>query len=152
MISSAIATKGAAKPATAAAATTTTADEAGAVRGGVKWLLRLEALALLAAALCLYARVGGGWGRFALLFLVPDVSFAGYLAGARVGAVVYNAAHSLVGPLLLAAAGLALPSLLPYALVWIAHVGCDRALGYGLKYGRGFAATHLGDLHAARRR
>ncbi|HWE30389.1 MAG TPA: DUF4260 family protein, partial [Polyangia bacterium] len=84
---------------------------AGAVTGGVRALVRLEALALFAAALVLYARSGGGWGRFALLFFVPDVSFLGYLAGARLGSVAYNAAHSLVGPLALALAGLGAPSL-----------------------------------------
>lgn len=127
-------------------------NEAGSVIGGVRLLLRLEALAMLVGALYLYRGAGAGWGRFALLFLVPDISFAGYLAGARVGAAAYNAAHSLVGPLLLAAASLALPSALPYALIWIAHVGFDRMLGYGLKYERGFGATHLGDLHAPGRR
>lgn len=126
--------------------------DVGATVGGVRLLLRLEALAMLVAALVLYARLGGGWGRFALLFLVPDLSFLGYLAGARAGAAAYDAAHALVAPLVLALAGLALPALLPYALIWIAHIGFDRALGYGLKYTRGFAATHLGDLHAARRR
>ena len=125
----------------------------GAVTGGVRTLVRLEALVLLAAALVLYARVGAGWGRFALLFFVPDVSFAGYLAGPRLGAVVYNAAHSLIGPVALALAGLAAaPSLLPLALIWLAHVGADRALGYGLKYQRGFSATHLGAIGRARGR
>jgi hypothetical protein len=29
-------------------------------------------------------------------------------------------------------------------LIWIAHIGFDRALGYGLKYPTGFGDTHLG--------
>lgn len=32
---------------------------------------------------------------------------------------------------------------LPVALVWAAHVGADRALGYGLKESTGFGDTHL---------
>jgi hypothetical protein len=32
------------------------------------------------------------------------------------------------------------------ALIWLAHIGLDRALGYGLKYGSGFRDTHLGRL------
>jgi Domain of unknown function (DUF4260) len=30
------------------------------------------------------------------------------------------------------------------ALIWLAHIGFDRALGYGLKYEVGFSFTHLG--------
>jgi hypothetical protein len=30
------------------------------------------------------------------------------------------------------------------ALVWFAHIGMDRALGYGLKYDDAFTHTHLG--------
>lgn len=135
-------------------AATTMAPTAGtpAVAGGVRTLLRLEALALCAATLVLYARFGHGWRLFAAVFLAPDLSFLGYLAGARVGAVAYNAAHSLVGPLALAVVGLALPGpALALALVWIAHIELDRALGYGLKYADGFALTHLGCLAGGRR-
>lgn len=32
------------------------------------------------------------------------------------------------------------------ALIWFAHIGFDRALGYGLKYPLGFRVTHLGVL------
>jgi len=49
----------------------------GAVDGGVRTLLRTEGLVLLIAAVSFYARIAGGWGWFALLFLVPDLSFAG---------------------------------------------------------------------------
>ncbi len=111
----------------------------GSVTGTPRTLLRIEALALLAAAVAGYAALGGGWGLFAALFLVPDLGMLGYLAGPRAGAWTYNATHALVGPALLA---LVSPAL---ALIWVAHVGFDRALGYGLKYGR-FGATHLGQL------
>ena len=94
---------------------------------------KLEALVLLTVALLLYARIGGGWGRFALLFLAPDLSFLGWLAGPRAGAVVYDLVHNLGGPLALALAGLAMPSLLPLALIWTAHIAADRLLGYGLR-------------------
>ena len=119
-----------------------------AAEGGVRGLLRLEGLALLSAALALYWRSGGDWKLFAILFLSPDLSFLFYLAGARLGALAYNAAHSTLGPLALAAFGLALhqPLALCVALIWFAHVGFDRALGYGLKYGSGFGFTHLGKI------
>jgi hypothetical protein len=120
----------------------------GAVDGGVRTLLRTEGLVLLIAAVSFYARIAGGWGWFALLFLVPDLSFAGYMLGPRIGALAYNMAHSTVGPLALAAVGIALnrhPAL-AVALIWLAHIGFDRALGYGLKHARGFHFTHLGRI------
>ncbi len=44
-------------------------------------LLRLEGLAAAAAALTIYARLGGSWWLFALLILAPDLSIMGYLGG-----------------------------------------------------------------------
>jgi hypothetical protein len=82
------------------------------------------------------------------LFLVPDLSFAAYLAGPRTGAIVYNAAHSYLLPVALMTAGFALPEplILSIAMIWLAHIGIDRALGYGLKYEAGFGFTHLGRI------
>jgi hypothetical protein len=118
----------------------------GAADGGVRTLLRMEGLLLLVSAVALYARVGSGWELFALLFLVPDLSFAGYLLGLRIGAMAYNTMHSTVGPLTLAAVGLVLDQhlTLALALIWLSHIGFDRAFGYGLKHARGFGFTHLG--------
>jgi hypothetical protein len=53
----------------------------GAVQGSVRLWLRLEGLMTLLMATYLYAHQGGSWGAFAVLFLTPDVSFAGYIAG-----------------------------------------------------------------------
>ncbi|MEI9990215.1 MAG: DUF4260 domain-containing protein [Rhizomicrobium sp.] len=123
-------------------------DYQGTVEGGVRGLLRAEGLALMAGAAALYWRVGGDWKQFAILFLVPDLSFAGYLAGPRLGAAAYNTMHSTLLPLALAALGIALntPLATQIALIWLAHIGFDRALGYGLKYGHGFGFTHLGRM------
>lgn len=114
---------------------------------------RLEGLALLAIAAFAYARFGQGWGLFAILFLAPDLSFAGYLAGPRIGALTYNLAHSLIGPLLLTGAGLLADQslILALSLIWLAHIGFDRALGYGLKSPEDFGVTHLGLIGKARR-
>jgi hypothetical protein len=119
-----------------------------AVERGVRGVLRAEGLALLAGAAALYWRVGGDWKQFAILFLAPDLSFAGYLAGPRIGAAAYNTMHSTLLPLVLGACGVALaaPLATQIALIWLAHVGFDRALGYGLKYARGFGFTHLGRI------
>jgi hypothetical protein len=118
----------------------------GAVYGSVLLWLRLEGLVVLVLAVYLYARSGHSWGVFAGLFLLPDISFAGYLAGPRVGAAVYNVAHSYVGPLVLGVALLTTGASLMWTLIWAAHVGFDRALGYGLKYPSAFADTHLGRI------
>jgi hypothetical protein len=129
-----------------AEATTAGAPVDGMVRGAVAVLLRLEGLAAFAFAVAAYAALGGGWVLFAVLFLAPDLSALGYLAGPRVGAAVYNAAHVTLVPFALAAAGwlLAVPVLILVAAIWLAHIGWDRMLGYGLKYPAAFGATHLG--------
>ncbi len=95
-----------------------------------------------------FAVGGGSWLMFALLLLAPDLSMLGYLAGPRFGAFSYNLAHTLIVPLALGAvawlAGNPLGQQL--ALIWIAHIALDRALGYGLKLPASFRDTHLGRI------
>lgn len=111
-------------------------------------ILRLEGLALLAGAVALYAVAGGRWWVFALLLFLPDLSMLGYLRGPRPGAAIYNLAHTTVLPILLGVLGhlAGYGSLVQVALIWLAHVGLDRALGYGLKAATGFGDTHLGPI------
>lgn len=108
--------------------------------------LRLEGAAVFAVTLVLYAAHGAGWLLFAVLFFTPDFAILGYLAGPRRGAFVYNSGHTYTAPALLAVAGVltGIGLLLSLALVWAAHIGFDRMLGYGLKLPAGFQATHLG--------
>jgi hypothetical protein len=129
-------------------ATMTNHQEGGVATGGVRLLLRLEGLALLAAATAGYAWAGVSWWLFAILFLTPDISLVAYFAGSRTGALVYNALHSTIGPLALLVAGIlgGQALLVPLGLIWAAHLGFDRALGYGLKYEAGFGITHLGRI------
>ena len=126
-------------------------ETTGAVSGGLRTLLRLEGLTLFAGMTLLYAVWGGSWWLYAILFLAPDLSFTGYLAGPQVGAMVYNAAHSYMAPMALMVAGFAVsePLILSIAMIWLAHIGIDRALGYGLKYDAGFGFTHLGRVGKA---
>jgi hypothetical protein len=131
------------------ASTTTTTTAAPAFPGGAtgtpRRLLRLEGLAMLVLAVAAYAHLGASWAMFAALFLTPDLAFAGYLAGPRVGAIAYNTTHSYVTyAIVLLAALTVAPTLLPFAAIGAAHVGFDRALGYGLKYATAFTHTHLG--------
>jgi hypothetical protein len=108
-------------------------------------LLRVEGLALLGAAVALYAQLGPSWWWFAALLLVPDVGLLGYLAGLRVGALTYNLTHTLSLPLALGVVGLTTSTVpaMGAALIWVGHIGMDRAVGYGLKYPTDFRDTHL---------
>jgi len=108
-------------------------------------ILRLEAILALAGAIAAYRALGGHWGLFALTFLLPDLSMAGYLRNPRLGAALYNAAHTYAAPAALALIGLASGATTPalLALIWAAHIGFDRILGYGLKYPTRFMDTHL---------
>lgn len=128
--------------------TTATAGATGAATGGVRILLRLEGIALFIGMTLLYGIWDGSWWVYVILFLVPDISFAAYLGGPKFGALVYNAAHSYLGPMALMTTGFASgePLTLSIAMIWLAHIGIDRALGYGLKYEAGFAFTHLGRI------
>jgi len=121
---------------------------AGSASGGVRVVLRLEGAAAFAAAIALYGHDGFSWLAFVLLFLAPDLAMVAYLAGPRAGALAYNFVHTYALPLALAFAGFALGSTVAsaLALIWIAHIGFDRMLGYGLKYASGFGDTHLGRM------
>ena len=112
-----------------------------------RWL-RVEGAAALAAAVVAYGFLDASWWLFAVLFLLPDVGMLGYLAGPRAGALAYNLAHTTVLPALIAGLALAFgwPAVLPVAAIWVAHIGFDRMLGYGLKLPTGFHDTHLGRL------
>lgn len=108
-------------------------------------LLRLEALALFAASVAGYFLLGGPIGWFFGLFFVPDLGLLPYLASHRIGAFTYNLTHNTALALALGALGFALgssPAVLG-ALIWLAHIGFDRALGYGLKHPDSFKNTHI---------
>lgn len=119
---------------------------AGETAGSVRILLRLEGLCVLVAASVAYSKFGLGWSTFAWYFLVPDLSLLGYFGGSKIGAISYNVAHSYLGAIACLAAGFVIPdpAILSAGLIWCAHIGFDRALGYGLKYPDGFGFTHLG--------
>ena len=115
-------------------------------------VLRLEGLALAICCIALYSNFGQSWWLFAALILVPDVSMLGYLAEPRVGAGVYNLAHNWVVAVawFFAAWYLDTGNLsLSLPLILGAHIGIDRALGYGLKLPTIFQDTHLGRIGKA---
>lgn len=112
-----------------------------------KFILRLEGAGIAAVATATYFTIGGPLWLFVILALAPDISMLAYLAGPRAGSAVYNAFHTYLAPVILGAAGMwfAIPTVIWVALVWGAHIGVDRAVGYGLKYPTGFKHTHLSD-------
>ena len=110
-----------------------------------KILLRLEGAAFFLGAIALYAvQEANGW-MFILLLLAPDLSALGYLVNPRIGSYSYNIVHTYTLPAVLAALALAGQWALGVhlALIWFAHIGMDRMLGYGLKYPTAFKDRHL---------
>ncbi|MGA8037993.1 MAG: DUF4260 domain-containing protein [Candidatus Acidiferrales bacterium] len=123
-------------------------SSSGAVVGAVKTWVRLEAVLVFLLSVLLYSRIGLAWKWFFVFFLAPDLSMLPYLANPRAGAISYNLFHNYALPLAVAAFCVAFqhPAVMPYILIWTAHIGIDRFLGYGLKYPEAFGRTHLGVL------
>ena len=113
-----------------------------------KILLRIEGAFELALSVIFYQAIDANRLLFILLLLVPDLAMLGYLRDIRLGTVCYNLVHTFVGPFLIIAYAYLTRSLwlLPYALIWTAHIGLDRMLGFGLKYPTRFRDTHLGKM------
>lgn len=119
------------------------------MQGTVLWQ-RVEGLVIFASGIGLYLLGDGGitWWLAILVFFAPDLSFASYLLGRKVGAFVYNLVHvyAFGTVFLVAGTALSLPILIALGALWIAHSGFDRMLGYGLKSTEGFHFTHLGKI------
>jgi hypothetical protein len=107
----------------------------------------MEGFAVLVSAIALYWQLTAGpWWLFLLLLLSPDLSMLAYMINKRWGAIGYNLVHTYIGPLLLIGISL-FTQWTPGAMVgfiWLAHIGMDRTVGYGLKYATDFKDTHLG--------
>lgn len=110
-----------------------------------RWVLHAEGAAIFVLASLFYRQGHFSWWMFVLLFFSPDVSMLGYVGNVKFGAALYNLVHTLTGPICLLLVTVLLPAgrLMPYVLIWLAHLGFDRMLGYGLKYPTFFRDTHL---------
>lgn len=110
-----------------------------------KLLLHLEGALVLILSVFFYYQLHARWLLFAILFLAPDLFMLGYLANVRLGSALYNFAHTYLTPVILFAIAFlaAKPQLFPIALIWTAHIGFDRLLGFGLKYPTHFKDTYL---------
>jgi hypothetical protein len=118
----------------------------GFVKTWPKILLQVEGACIFGSTIWAYSRLGQSWWTFAAILLVPDLGMVGYLANTSLGAVLYNSVHTESPPILLLCTAVARDDkkIMGLALCWLAHIGMDRMLGYGLKYGTGFSHTHLG--------
>lgn len=129
----------------AVSSSTPIASAPGIVNGAPALILRAEGAALLAACVTAYGAMGGSWWFFAALFLAPDLFMLGYAVNARLGAALYNLGHTTLVPLAVILGGWVLGASLAISLglIWLAHIGFDRLMGFGLKYPDGFQQTHL---------
>lgn len=111
---------------------------------------RLEGAVIFIAGIALFLCDGNGvsWWTAVLIFFAPDLSFAGYALGVRIGAFFYNLVHIYALGFAALVVGLVFsqPLLASCGTLWVAHAGFDRMLGYGLKSTQGFTVTHLGRI------
>jgi hypothetical protein len=114
----------------------------------VKYIIRLEGLAVFITAVYFYHLFYRDWLAFALLLLIPDISMVGYFINKKLGALFYNLVHNYILGFSAAFFGFAFDNdlILFLGLIFLAHVGIDRFLGYGLKYPSGFKDTHIQKL------
>ncbi|WP_017187560.1 DUF4260 domain-containing protein [Alkalibacillus haloalkaliphilus] len=110
-----------------------------------KILLHIEGLAVFALSIYLYGYCQFSWVLFFVLLLSPDVSMLGYLFNNKVGAMLYNYFHTYTTAIIVILLGLLISNqtALAVGLIWLAHIGMDRMVGYGLKYPTEFKDTHL---------
>lgn len=114
----------------------------------MKTLLKLEELLMLVLGIYLFSLLNYEWWWFLVLILAPDLGMIGYLFGNREGAVVYNLFHhkGITIVIYLLGAYLSIPLCQLAGIILFSHASFDRALGYGLKYDKGFKYTHLGEI------
>ena len=107
--------------------------------------LHLEGVVIFLAGVLAYGHLGGNWLLFVVLLLAPDLGMVGYVLNARRGAQIYNLFHLPLWPVALILAGWFGVNLLAVevGLIWLCHLGMDRAAGYGFKYPSKFQDTHL---------
>lgn len=121
----------------------------------MKLVLRLEELGMLLLSIVLLYIVHAQWWWYLIMFIGPDISMMGYLAGPKIGAWSYNIFHHKgIACVILITGILILNNYFFSDFGWICNVGIilfghssmDRFFGYGLKYENGFKFTHLGEI------
>lgn len=113
-------------------------------------ILRAEGAMVLFIAMTAYYYLGFSWWFFAVIFFTFDVSMIGYVLNAKIGAIAYNIVHSYFVALACIGVGYfaSYSEAISFGIIWMAHIGFDRMLGYGLKL-ESFKQTHLGSIDNA---
>src|SRR5699024_3351406 len=108
-------------------------------------LLHIEGLVVLALSTYFYFYLQFSWIVFIILLLAPDLSAIGYLKNNKVGSILYNLFHTYSIPAAIMISGLFIHNRIAImiSLIWAAHIGMDRMIGYGLKYPSRFHDTHF---------
>lgn len=114
----------------------------------IRYVLQLEGAAIFAFSLFIYTYFGGSWWLFGALILAPDLAMVAYAFGLKVGTFCYNLMHIYALPAALAAWGIYFDNnlFIHIAIIWFAHIGMDKMVGYGLKYSSSFKHTHFDRL------
>jgi hypothetical protein len=114
----------------------------------MKTLLKLEELAMFFASIYALHYLQVSWWWYLIVFVGPDISMIGYLAGNKVGAACYNLFHHKGIAIAILMTGIFLSNwnLEVIGLVLFGHSSLDRFAGYGLKYNEGFKFTNLGKI------
>jgi hypothetical protein len=112
----------------------------------MKNILKLEEAAMFVLSIYALSLLNVSWWVYLLILIVPDISFLGYAAGNKVGAVCYNFFHHKGVAIAIFLTGFILKDewLQINGILLFGHSSMDRALGYGLKLSHGFKYTHLG--------
>ncbi|WP_373877042.1 DUF4260 domain-containing protein [Lysinibacillus piscis] len=111
----------------------------------LRHIIKLEYASIALLCLLFYWYYQFPWLYLILFLLTPDISMVGYLINGKVGALFYNMSHSFICPAFLLFIGIVCTEnvCMMIALIWLMHIGVDRALGYGLKYKDAFTHTHI---------
>lgn len=116
----------------------------------MKKIIRAEAIVPFLISVLLISRlpVHFTWWAWILIFLVPDLSMAGYLINSKAGAFTYNLFHHQLVATVIAVTGILFqfPYVALAGLVLLGHSSLDRVMGFGLKLSKGFKFTHLGTM------
>ncbi len=109
---------------------------------------RVEVGVMFVASLYFYHHLQFNIWLFVLFLFSIDIFMIEYLKDNKIGAYAYNLGHSTIIPLILLILGTMGSNrlLLASGLIWLAHIGWDRAFGYGLKFEDDFNHTHLGKI------
>lgn len=114
----------------------------------MKTILALEEFAMFLFSIFIFSTLPFAWWWFLVLILAPDISVAAYLVNNKAGALFYNFFHHKAVALLCVAIGYYLrnDSWILAGAILFGHASIDRAMGFGLKYFKGFKYTHLGQI------